>query len=451
MAKFLKGIEPEGSVRPQAVPYSVNLTVPKDEMDEVLEAYFKANKKRFEQQLMHAATETKSPLLKCQATELFKKFRRGKIPRSNFESLLGTINMYAELWEGLLRKVVKETQTREILVFSDGHISSDDDSFFVQANVYFAPEVILPEGFDPKDIEATVTVRTEEETEDYVTRRIEAILKRAVVPTEKEGEICVGDGALVSITGTVNGEQFAPASIKNHMLYTGDIEWDSPFRKWAGDILSGRKAGEQFTTDAVEWEPGVEVQFHVHVHKVFTVTKTPPEDFIKSRGHETMGEWREALKVEYRDAEARGACRSVQAAVERKLREVAEMSPLPSAWLTSKVNNIYQRMVLQRQGKEEQVWESLGVGDRNQAYNMLAGNMTYEAEQMLLVQAYARAAGLDTPSELNGMDSEFTDGVWAWAEKNIKVDRLSTEELKARRATAERAAAEQVAEAASKE
>lgn len=422
-----QGVEPHDTTfSAMATPYLVSTKVDKSVLELKLARYFNKNRARFEKQVQHIATAKGLYADNAQksATAITKGFRKGKYPKGVLEGLLGKKSMYAPIWEELFMKAIRQHDARELLILEDTSIREDEEHFLLETKAYFIPETRLPEGFDPKDIDATVVIRTEEEIARMVDRRIESFMRTAIQPVEKEGPLELGDGALVSITGQLNNKAHLPSSVKNHMIYTGDVEWESPFKPFA-NMLLGTQAGDRFLSNPLAWAPGELVSLNVVVHKVFSVSKTPSDEVVKSKGYENLEAWKQALMAEYRRTEAEQSKRSISMAIERRLQEAAETGPIPNAWIVAQVNDQYQNMLAGAGFDESVLLNRYGTLDRNQVYQVLANQMVYDLRRGLLLRAYAKSAGVDLEKGENG--------VIEWAESNIRVDLVTTEVLRQRR------------------
>lgn len=361
------------------------------------------------------------------ARDLLKKFRPHKISQTMYESILGKTNMYASVMETLLTKaVLAQHPGRMVLIFESANMMDAGEKYRIDARFYFAPEVMFPLDWDPKSIAVTTLERTPEEMEALVARQVELVLDRSVEPKEKDGTIEAGDAALCTITATTpEGKAREDVCFKHRTVYTGKHANKDPlFAQYSG-MLVGQSAGT--VSQEVSWK-GDTVTLHVQVIRVFSVEQIPIEDVAKKEGFDTVEAWKAEMEERFRKAEKAQARQATQIAIENTLHGISKMSPVPSNWVVSRTNDMYQSMLLKSGAREEVFLKQLGCENRDRAYGRLAQRLVEMFRKEMLLRAYAEAVGLETSKTLEGDTGGVIESVLSWAEENLSITKISDAE-----------------------
>jgi FKBP-type peptidyl-prolyl cis-trans isomerase (trigger factor) len=425
----------EAHVSAQATPYYCWFEIPKEPLEEAMLREQRTRRLSWEALVAQIAREGSSQYRR-EAGALVRKYRRGKIPLVDLERLLTRENMYRDLLVSLLSKAVAQLgDDREVIHLQDLQLRGDGvrEPYTVQAVVYFAPDVSVPDDFDPRGVDVEVVRLTDEELRQKVARKVEQICLLGRITSDKgEGTVVQeGDGALVTVVGVRDGARFEPACIRDHVVLTGENpQWNSPFKPYVQHVV-GLRRGEQIKAE-VEWD-GEPMTIYVQVQQVLAVRSGTPEEIAVSRGFASVDAWSEKL-LEAERRMALGDVRGqVRRAVEQKMQVIATVGAVPAKWLARRGEDTYEEL-LTRYGEEEALLESLGCSSREEGVQSVARQVLMEMNRRLLFRAYGARAGIEGYRNVSVNSLEpYIEKVVEWAVQNVRIEYVGTADIERRR------------------
>jgi trigger factor len=350
-------------------------------------------------------------------------FRKGKVPRSIFESRFGAESLYQDALDILLpeayTQAVVETGIEpidrpevDIEEFGKGK------NLLFKATVQVKPEVELGEY---KGVEVTVkeAVVTDEDIDAELKRLQQRHAELVVV---EEGPAQNGDIAIIDFEGFVDGEAFEGGKAEKHSLELGSGSFIPGFE----DQVIGMNLGE---------EKDIEVTFPEEYHAenlkgkpaVFKVTvydikrKNLPElddEFAKDVSEfDTLAEFKEDIVKRLKENKEKQVQRDKENAVIEKAVENAKVE-IPQVMIDSEVETMVkdfeQRLTMQ--GMNLELYLQFSGQTEEALKEQMSGDAEKRVRNNLVLDAISKAEGIeaseaDVDAELETMSKQYQRSV----------------------------------------
>ena len=218
-------------------------------------------------------------------------FRKGKVPKDIYIKNYGIESLYPDAANDAIqiayRKILDEEKLLPIIEPTVDITGISDTNIILKFTIITHPEVTLGEykNLGLKKDKVTVTAKEVDDEIEHLRTHMADII------TKENGEVAVGDTAVVSFKGYVDGEELEGGSGENFPLEIGSHSFIPGFEEG----LIGLKAGEtktlnlKFPENYVEDLKNKAVKFEVTVNEV--KTRSLPEineDFFKDLGYKDV-------------------------------------------------------------------------------------------------------------------------------------------------------------------
>ena len=230
-------------------------------------------------------------------------FRKGMAPKDMYIKKFGIESLYMDAVDTCIgiayKKALEEQKLVPVIEPSVDVTGISDTNVIFKFTIITKPEITLGEYKNLKVKKEKVTVSDEE-----VNHEIEHMRSHmADVVVKENGEVAIGDTAVISFTGIVDGKEVEGAKGENYPLEIGSHSFIPGFEEG----LVGLKTGEEktlelkFPENYVEDLKGNDVTFKVTVNEI--KTKVLPEinkEFFEDLGYEDV-KTEEELKAKVKE------------------------------------------------------------------------------------------------------------------------------------------------------
>jgi len=354
------------------------------------------------------------------AVQALRRFRRGKLPASVAEMVVGgKMVLYEDVLNGLLKRVVAEQHEGRIaLYFFDVSVQAaataaeqeggeaTDHHYRVTAGYFLYPEALgVPDGFDPNGVAPVVAIRTDAKIDALVDVRIAALVRVPVLGPKRAGELEQGDAVLcANITAVREGRRWEQGCGRNAVLFTTADEWAAS-TQYADQLVGVKSKDRKVLTVEID---GLKTDLHIHIDQVHEAVLADPEQVAKRYGYPSVKVWHTRLR---RIAEAnerrleRDAIK--QAIVDAMMSSATDIrfEPFPDYWAARHI---------------EQLRANGFIG--NDA--TLASEVSRMFHETVLLREFGRRVGVVEPD--GGVDAALD-----WAVENLTIERVTTESNRA--------------------
>lgn len=334
-------------------------------------------------------------------------FRKGRIPRSLFESRFGVESLYQDAVDIVLPTAYTEAVDQTGIFPVDQpeidikEIEKGQDLVFV-CDVTVKPEVTLGKykgiEYEKQSVEVT-DEEVDEELKNLQERHAELVLK-------EEGTAEEGDTVVIDFEGFLDGEAFEGGKGENHALELGSGQFIPGFE----EQLIGKATGDDteikvtFPEDyQAENLAGKETVFKVKIHEI--KEKEVPElddEFAKDVDEEveTLAELREKKQKEVADRKETAAKNEQRETVIDKVTENAEVD-IPEAMINSEIDNMYREFEqnLQMQGMTVENYFEFSGQNEEQLRDQMKEEATSRVKTNLTLEAIFDAEGLEVSED----------------------------------------------------
>ncbi|MDD6435754.1 MAG: trigger factor [Clostridiales bacterium] len=337
-------------------------------------------------------------------------FRKGKAPRKMIEKMYGE----GVFWNDALDEVFPELYSKALEENPDLKVTSmpalenvEFKPLTIVVNVAVKPEVTLGEY---KGMEVNVEVK--EISDEDVDAAIAREQKKNARKVEVERAIENGDEIVFDFAGTVDGVAFEGGKAEDYELKIGSGQFIPGFE----EQLVGVKAGE--SKDVVVTFPedyhaedlaGKEAVFACTVKSVMVEELPEIDDELASdAGHDSVEEWKKAVKAELEENEAKNLASSKENAALAKAVENADMI-VPEPMVEEEVKQMadeYAQQLAQSGLSLEQYIQFTG-GSKEDFLNSLHPQALNRIESRLVLEAIAKAEGFEATDE--DVDAEIAE------------------------------------------
>lgn len=410
--------------RPKATPHALTVKIAKDVLDDRFAAYYWANRAIMYNAILQAANGVGDISAKQRnaAVQTIRKFRKGRLPASAVEMVLGgKLHVYEDVINSLLKRLVVERNGRDALYFFDVDLkeaaATDETAahYILSAGYFLYPEVYgVADDFDVKAIEPTVVTRTPAELEAFVDERLKVLIRVPALGAKKDGPVEPGDAVMVaSLTAVRGGRRWEQGCARNLTLYTTMTEpspddiiprpnvgaWPAS-TQYADQLIGASAKDRKVLTVEID---GVKTDLHIHIDTVHAAVLSDPDSIAKRYGYPNVKVWRDRL---LRMAEANEE-RIERDAIKRSIVDAmakydVTFEPFPDYWA---VRHIEKLRASGFQGSDPH----------------LANEVLRVFHETVLLREYARRIGV----------APEPDAVINWALQNLKIERVTTESNKA--------------------
>lgn len=288
-----------------------------------------------------------------------KGFRKGKVPRSVFESKNGVESLYEEALNHVLGHKFNDALSVEefVIVSQPENIDLDfanvkkGESFPVSFEVAIKPEVTLGEYKNLKVAKPNTDV-TEEEVNDTIKQ---VLNQQKTLEVKESGNIEVGDTAIFDFDGYENGVAFEGGQAENYELEIGSNQFIPGFEtQMIG--MAANSEGEVNVTFPEDYHAeelkGKDVVFKVKIHEIKkSVVPELTDEFVKGlslENVETVEQYQEKIKTDLTNQkEVEGKNETITNLL-ALLVENATMD-IPKAMIDQEANNFKNRITQQAQ------------------------------------------------------------------------------------------------------
>jgi len=345
-------------------------------------------------------------------------FRPGKAPRSVIDTHVGRETVLGEAQETVLDESYPAAVEAEGLkVIARPEVGDLDEllegaDFTYEVTVEIKPELTLSsyEGI-------SVTVPPAEASEREVEAQIEHTRERfaTLEPVEDRG-IADGDFALISFTGTLDGEEYEGNVVEKYLYEVGRGLMPTDFDRG----LEGLKAGD---TTHVEFEVpagtdneefvGKIAAFDITVHEVKQKVLPDLDDEFAANvgGFDTFDEYKADVKAKLDEAKATGRARMLERAVRAALAERLE-GEVPAAMVQARRSSVLGDFIagLEARGMTfEQYVAATGYEGEKVLKDVEEQSATMVREELAL-EALFRALGMEvTEDDITGEIERFAE------------------------------------------
>lgn len=333
-------------------------------------------------------------------------FRKGKVPRTIFESRFGIESLYQDAIDILLPEVYSEAiDQTEIFPVDRPEIDVEQfekgQAFKFKAKVTVKPEVTLGE-YKGVEVPAVSVEVAEEELSQELERLQQRHAELVVIDDEAAKN---GDTVVIDFDGSVDGVAFEGGKAERYSLELGSGAFIPGFEEQVVGLATGDFKDVTVTfpeTYHAEDLAGKEAVFQVKVHEIKRKELPALDDeFAKDVSEfDTLEEYKEDLKKQLlsrKEQEAKGA---KEAAVVEKVAENAEVE-IPEAMIEGEVQNMVRDFEnrLRSQGMDLEMFLSFS----GQTVDDLKGQMKDDAEKRvrnnLVLEQIAKAEGIEVTEE----------------------------------------------------
>jgi len=327
-------------------------------------------------------------------------FRKGKVPRKVLESRLGKGAVVQHAVQDSLPQFYAEA-VREQDLEPVGQPEFDLDTFEEGTDAAFTATVEVRPDFDPPAVDGVLVNHPEWEVDDEeVEAELNQLRERFAEAESVDRPIQIDDLAVVTISGSRNGEPVEDASVDDQLYRVGDPEQTG--QKLDRELLGTSAGGIVKFSDTFDGEDDREIDFTVIVKDVKTL-KLPEadDDFaITASEFDTIDELRAGIREQLEAAKldlARGALRG------RALETISELVdvPLPRALVDQEVQ--FQLARLARDAERYQIpfdqYVQAAGTTMEQLQEQLTENARKTVRAQLVVDRIGRDAGIEVTNE----------------------------------------------------
>ncbi|MNW31419.1 Trigger factor [compost metagenome] len=336
-------------------------------------------------------------------------FRKGKVPRTIFESRFGVESLYQDAIDILLPDVYSEAINQtEIFPVDRPEIDVEQfekgQVFKFKAKVTVKPEVTLG---DYKGIEVpAVNVEVSEEELSEELERLQQRHAELVVIDDEAAKN--GDTVVIDFDGSVDGVAFEGGKAERYSLELGSGSFIPGFEEQVVGLATGDFKDVTVTfpeTYHAEDLAGKEAVFKVKVHEIKRKELPALDDeFAKDVSEfDTLDEYKEDLKKQLasrKEQEAKGA---KEAAVVDKVGENAEVE-IPEAMVEGEVQNMVRDFDnrLRSQGMNLDMFLSFSGQTVDDLKGQMKDDATKRVRNNLVLEQVAKAEKIEaTEEEIN--------------------------------------------------
>lgn len=336
-------------------------------------------------------------------------FRKGKVPRTIFESRFGVESLYQDAIDILLPDVYSEAVNQtEIFPVDRPEIDVEQfekgQVFKFKAKVTVKPEVTLG---DYKGIEVpAVNVEVSEEELSEELERLQQRHAELVVIDDEAAKN--GDTVVIDFDGSVDGVAFEGGKAERYSLELGSGSFIPGFEEQVVGLATGDFKDVTVTfpeTYHAEDLAGKEAVFKVKVHEIKRKELPALDDeFAKDVSEfDTLDEYKEDLKKQLasrKEQEAKGA---KEAAVVDKVGENAEVE-IPEAMVEGEVQNMVRDFDnrLRSQGMNLDMFLSFSGQTVDDLKGQMKDDATKRVRNNLVLEQVAKAEKIEaTEEEIN--------------------------------------------------
>jgi trigger factor len=327
-------------------------------------------------------------------------FRKGKVPRKVLETRLGKGAVVQHAVQDALPQFYAEA-VREQQLEPVGQPEFDLDTFEEGTDAAFTATVEVRPEFDPPTVDGVLVNHPEWEVDDEeVEAELNQLRERFAEAETVDRPIQIDDLAVVTISGTRNGEPVEDASVDDQLYRVGDPEETG--QKLDRELLGTSAGGIVKFSDTFDGEDDREIDFTVIVKDVKTL-KLPDadDDFaITASEFDTIDELRTGIREQLEASKlelARGALRG------RAIETISELVdvPLPRALVDQEVQ--FQLTRLARDAERynipfDQYLQATGT-TMDQLQEQLTENARKTVRAQLVVDRIGRDSGIEVTNE----------------------------------------------------
>ncbi|TLM78831.1 MAG: trigger factor [Actinobacteria bacterium] len=245
-------------------------------------------------------------------------FRPGKAPRAIVESRIGTDAVLEEARDQLTEETyplaVNELDLRPIAPGDFGELKTlvDGEPYTYTVTVEVRPELALS-----SDDAIVVTVPAAHATDREIDAQLDYLRERHATLEPVERGLQVGDFALISFVGLVDGEEYEGNAVDKYLYESGRGLMPAEFDAAIAGVAAGGSAHAEFPipdSSSVEEFVGRTATFDIEVHEVKEKALPALDDEFAGTvgGFETLDELRADIRKRMDEAKGVGHLREVE-------------------------------------------------------------------------------------------------------------------------------------------
>lgn len=346
-------------------------------------------------------------------------FRKGKVPRSIFESRYGVESLYQDAIDILLPEVYTEAvDETDIFPVDRPEIDIDQfakgQTFKFKAKVIVKPEVTLGQ-YTGVEVPTQKVEVTEEELNEELTRLQDRHAELVVI---EEGVAENGDITILDFDGSVDGVPFEGGQAERYSLELGSNTFIPGFEEQVVGLATGDLKDVEVTfpdTYHAEDLAGKQAIFKVKIHEIKRKQLPALDDeFAKDVSEfETLAEYKEDLNKQLearKNQEAKGVKEGL---VVDKVSELAEVE-IPQAMIASEVQNMMRDFDnrLRAQGMNLEMFLSFSGQTTEDLQEQMSSDAEKRVRNNLVLEAVSKAENIevteeDVTNELNTLADSY--------------------------------------------
>jgi trigger factor len=341
-------------------------------------------------------------------------FRKGKVPRSIFESRFGVESLYQDAIDILLPEVYSEAiEQQDIFPVDRPDVDIEQfakgESFKFKARVTVKPEVTLG---DYKGVE--VPAVNSEVTDEELTSELDRLQQRHAELVVIDDEAAVnGDTVVIDFDGYVDGEQFEGGKAERYSLELGSNSFIPGFEDQVVGLATGDFKDVVVTfpeTYHAENLAGKEATFKVKLHEI--KRKQLPElddEFAKDVSEfDTLDEFKEDLKKQIADRKEKEALAAREGIVVDRVGDNAEVE-IPEAMVQGEIKNMVRDFDnrLHAQGMSLDMFLNFSGQTLEDLQDQMKGDAQKRVRNNLVLEQIAKTEGIEATQD--EIDKEVSD------------------------------------------
>jgi len=338
-----------------------------------------------------------------------KGFRKGKVPRSVYETKFGVESLYEDALNHVLHHKYHDAQNHpDYEIVGQPEVDVDlskivrGESFEVGLVAPVKPEVVLGQY---KGIE--IKLVTSDVTDSEVNLEIKNLLSQNGDLQPKEGAVEFGDTAIFDFDGYLDGTPFDGGKAENYSLEIGSNQFIPGFEEQMVGLKSGDEKDLNVTFPEnyqAEHLAGKEVVFKIKLHEVKVKTTVDLNDaFVESLKKEnvhTVEELKQSIRTELETTKKTEADNVMTSEIINKVLDNAQLD-IPQAMIDEEMKHYRENAEAQAKqyGIDFEMFLSLSGLTKEQFDTQILVESTKRVKTTLVVEAIAKAEGIKANDE----------------------------------------------------
>jgi len=346
-----------------------------------------------------------------------KGFRKGKVPRSMYETKFGVESLYEEALNHVLHHKYHEAQNHpdyEIVGQPEVEVDIQNikrgESFNISLVAPVKPEVVLGQykGIEVKSIKTEVT-------ESEVNAEIKALLSTNGTLELKASALELGDTAIFDFDGYLDGVQFEGGKAENYELEIGSNQFIPGFEEQMVGLVAGDSKEIHVTFPAEYQAPhlaGKAVVFKIKLHEVKAKKLSELSDeWVKTLNKEGVNTVAELASSTRKDLEDKKKLEATNVTTDLIINKVLDGASLdiPQEMIDEEIKHYKESVEQQAKqyGLEFDMFLSLSGVTPEQFDAQAKVESAKRVRTTLVIEAVAKAEGLTATDE--ELDAKYVE------------------------------------------